>query len=316
MTTEGSGGDGEDDFREAEAEPLLEETADEDDALGVPAEDPVDSDADLEVDPTEELAESFPLEPLVRVVGSDGLPELVLQDDPGHVPPFKRETFVCMADLRSFCLRGHWGEVIATFDPSEVNQAPDGRYRAKTALVLKRTELLLKREIEAMVKAMEDRPLDTPGFIHARASGPPTPLEMLRQICCDSYVVDQRSSFPRHRHVSPDWVEVDPIRPQCRHLGRQLMQAKDIAKGSDADVAAGKALKGQIRLALCTARRTLTGAFMSVRDTEVFGCDLREPREPDGIAALDQFDESKLEQSARREYTKMFAEPEPEKKVV
>lgn len=293
--------DGEDDYRDAEAEAVTEADDDEaEDGLHVPDEDPADSDADREVDPTEELAESFPVEPLVRVLGADGMPETVTGDDPGHVPPLRRETFCCMADTRSFCLRGLWGEVIASFEPHEVERAPGGAYRVKMALALERASFAIKRRLQEHEADMRDHAALYADRTYAAEAAL---ADILR--AADQRVGHGNDIFrlKAQRIATPEFLEVDPIRPQCQYLGRQLMQAKDLPRGTGG-------LKGQIRLAVCTARRTLTGAFMSVRDTEVFGCDLRSPRDPETEALIDEFDEKKLEQSAKREYTKMFLEPQ------
>jgi hypothetical protein len=51
---------------------------------------------------------------------------------------------------------------------------------------------------------------------------------------------------------------------------------------------------------LCTARRDDGGEFLSLRDAQVFACDLREPREATGAHRMDTFDASKIELGRKR----------------
>lgn len=75
----------------------------------------------------------------------------------------------------------------------------------------------------------------------------------------------------------PRDIKVEPIRPQCRHYRRQLVDFPD-----DPDFKAN--------LRLCVARRTDSGEFLSVRDMQVFACELREPRDPVSEAIMDERD--------------------------
>jgi len=82
-------------------------------------------------------------------------------------------------------------------------------------------------------------------------------------------------------------MEVEPIRPQCRHYVRQ---------------------KGSYHLnqkhfkvyRLCSARRTTEGTFMTVSDTGVWACDMRDPYDVVTGAHLEGFDRMKIEQGAQR----------------
>lgn len=60
------------------------------------------------------------------------------------------------------------------------------------------------------------------------------------------------------------WVEVRPVREKCRHYHRQLVDWND-----DTDI--------QFMIRLCTMRKTDTGEFVSLTDTRMHGCDLRDP---------------------------------------
>lgn len=63
----------------------------------------------------------------------DGLPLPIIDEttlDVAQPRPLAVDTLVCMADTRQFVLRGERGEIKRTFEPSEVERAPDGLYYA------------------------------------------------------------------------------------------------------------------------------------------------------------------------------------------
>jgi len=105
-----------------------------------------------------------------------------------------------------------------------------------------------------------------------------------------------------HRMPNGKWVllddgvvreEVFPIRPQCRHYVRQL-----------APFHMNAAHKMQYRL--CAARRTTEGTFMTVRDSGMYACDMREPRDAESVKQLDEFDTLKIKQGKERTLLPMF----------
>jgi hypothetical protein len=88
-------------------------------------------------------------------------------------------------------------------------------------------------------------------------------------------------------------VEVEPIRPQCRHYVRQKTSFALNAQHSQFS-------------RLCSARRTTEGAFMTVRDVAVGACDMREPFDAESSKVLDEFDALKIEQGTSRELLPIF----------
>jgi hypothetical protein len=89
------------------------------------------------------------------------------------------------------------------------------------------------------------------------------------------------------------WIAVYPIRPQCFHYVRQL-----------APFHMNAAHKMQYRL--CSARRTTEGTFMTVRDSGMYACDMREPRDAESAKQLDEFDTLKIKQGKERTLLPMF----------
>ena len=88
-------------------------------------------------------------------------------------------------------------------------------------------------------------------------------------------------------------IQVEPLRPQCRHYVRKQMpmeEAHDCRKV----------------YRLCAARRTTEGTFMSVGETAVWACSMREPRDMVSEKILDDFDAQKVKEGAARTYHSIF----------
>jgi hypothetical protein len=80
---------------------------------------------------------------------------------------------------------------------------------------------------------------------------------------------------------------VEPIRPQCKFLVRQMVDFQDAAEN-------------QFLERLCTARRDSESFFLSVRDQQVHACEFRSPRDERSEVRLDRFDDAKMKQGAER----------------
>jgi len=86
---------------------------------------------------------------------------------------------------------------------------------------------------------------------------------------------------------------VVPIRPQCRHYVRQ--------KGTFHLNAAHKKY-----YRLCAARRTTEGTFMTLSDSGMYACDMREPYDVTSAQLIEDFDQLKIAQGAKREHLPIF----------
>lgn len=88
-----------------------------------------------------------------------------------------------------------------------------------------------------------------------------------------------------------DWgsgrVPVEPIRPQCKFLARQMVDMADVTDHVLVE-------------RLCTARRDEQSFFLSVRDSQIHACELRSPPSPKEAERLDKFDDRKIEQGKER----------------
>jgi hypothetical protein len=86
---------------------------------------------------------------------------------------------------------------------------------------------------------------------------------------------------------APVWLEVEALRPKCQYYARQMTDFQDDPER-------------KFVARLCTARRTDEGEFLSVRDAQIYACELRRPRALDGVEQLDAFDAKKIELGRER----------------
>jgi hypothetical protein len=93
-----------------------------------------------------------------------------------------------------------------------------------------------------------------------------------------------RTPNGKWRVINNDTVrrfEVEPIRPPCKHYARQMIDFQD-----DPDA--------KFVTRLCTARRNSEEGFLSVRDSQVYACELRDPKHGASEEQLNAFDNEKV----------------------
>jgi hypothetical protein len=76
-------------------------------------------------------------------------------------------------------------------------------------------------------------------------------------------------------------VAVEPLRPQCRYFKQQMTDFQDNTEK-------------QFFERMCTARRDDESFFLSLRDSQVHACELREPPDPDSTRRIEEFNETKI----------------------
>lgn len=179
-------------------------------------------------------------------------------------PPFTVENQVCIEDRSAFVIRDEWGDELVRFRPSEVEATSGGRFRVSA------------RQVQAVMPS-------EPSF---RLSSPLGGGKVQRWL--ESH---------GHPGVSNGYVEVEPVRPQCKHLVLQL----EPAPPSQASV-----VKQGWLHRYCAARRSMTGAFMGLSDEAIKACSLREPYDVESGRLLRKFDDTLLEKSRTREFYPMF----------
>lgn len=190
---------------------------------------------------------------------SDGLPMPLVRSKLPLAPTLHQDTLVCMGDTSKFVIRDDWGTVVVELDPSLVERTPSGRYRIQTQELVK-LGLCEKFNVPVTSKMM------------------------------DKVYWDLATEIFRHCHVVADekWVEVTPIREQCKHYARQMTDF-------------GDDLEHKFMERLCTARRDSGGEFLSLRDNRMYACELREPIHIQSTeAALDSFDNEKVKLGLER----------------
>jgi hypothetical protein len=86
--------------------------------------------------------------------------------------------------------------------------------------------------------------------------------------------------------------------PSCKHYARQ--------KGVD------ETIPVYITMRWCThgCMRSLSGAALSLRDTAMIACELREPRDPCTDALLDKDDEKRVKLGGKRVGYRLYKTPE------
>lgn len=189
-------------------------------------------------------------------VGHDGLAGVQLtQGDVPVAPPLTPDTLVCMADTSSFVIRGEWGDVLVSFRPEEVTRAPDGRWFVTVNQVR-------MRFASAVVEGEE----------------PEERAERGKQLYAH---LDPLAADPDALSDGQRRVEVQPKRPQCKHYARQMTDLQD-----NSDVTMVERL--------CTMRRDSSGTQFGLRDSQLFACELRSPRDPNSEVLLEVFDDGKV----------------------
>lgn len=200
-------------------------------------------------------------------MASDGLPTVRAPYNPPYAPPLTTETLCCIADTSKFVVRDQWGEIIAELPPELVERTADGRYRAKI-------ESVYRDAAEKIVRQVEDLPL-LPRIKRSLALWVSYSMRLLR------------TQSLRERPLGARHMEVEPVRPQCRHYARQ---ATDFQDESD----------HMFMARVCTARRDDGGEFLSLRDTQMFACELRSPFDATSAQRLESFDAAKIELGKQR----------------
>jgi len=240
-----------------------------------------DPETEDEFSPFEEVFDDFLAEPIVRVIADDGMPAAISTGKyHNDIPPLSTKTLICMGDFSKFALRAIFGDAMAEFSPEEVQRSPEGRWRVPRAVARERLALELKRTREAIKK-------------HPTSSQQAQLADLDDDELMNVVLMQSAQGRNMTYAVSREWIEVEPIRPPCRHYVRQITQ---FDYNPEADVT----------LRLCAARRTTEGAFMSVRDRKMTACDMREPRHMESETVLDDFDNRKIREGASRTYHSMF----------
>lgn len=230
-----------------------------------------EAEGDEDWSPFDEIQDDFNPGPVTKVTAVDGLPTYAPPQASTDIPALSPETLTCMGDFSKFVLRGIFGDIVAEFDPADVECSPSGRWRVSKQSVLAK----LQMEMQRVRQYADDHGLDAPDDD-------------------EQLLVQLLASAHSEIAVNNAWVEVFPVRRPCKHYARQLTQFELNAEA-------------KVMLRVCAARRTTEGAFMSLRDRAMWACELREPPAESSVL-LDDFDAAKMREGARRECVPIFSQ--------
>jgi hypothetical protein len=235
----------------------------------------------------DELHEQMRVEP-IRVIEdpTDGLP-LPVTGPTQFAPPFTHETMVCIEDTRQYveifaqemALLGWFLYEVegADAEPSLTSQGADlSRIASRSvfkARSLSRSSRIVLVSVGSMFGLMghpQERRRFDPKDVFERWGG--------------YWVESDKQPVDDPRRV---WIPVRPIRERCRYYKRMCL-AND-------DQPDPEAFLHYIRFRNCMMRRSVGGAFLSLRDEAVYACDYRDPPDEASVRKhLDEPDERKL----------------------
>jgi len=219
---------------------------------------------------TDALYEPFKNEPTpIGVDPADGLPRPIVSQawEDAQAPELDPHRFVCMADCSAFVIRDEWGDPIVRLDPSEVERAPDGRWRIKSETLAPK----LQERIEAArTRRRQRRRSGATGPRREFPGGPQLSEPSDSELC--ELIVGGHDGY----------CLVEPLRPQCHHYARQLVPFPEEKTRT-------------LALRLCTARRTDEGEFLDVGNAQILACELRSPVYGNEVAQIDAFDARTIE---------------------
>ena len=224
---------------------------------------------DSDVSFREEIFESFQPVTVVLVESSvDGMPVPVDSHDLAVAHPFTRETMVCVEDDTAF---------IEIFD----EEAPSHGWEGLTGSRFK----AIACDGGSVVASILNRYNQANGAERERRVYEPERVERLFGV----YVVREDDGY----------VAVRMRRERCQFFLRQVMANDDVPNPKEPG--------HLIRFSNCTARRSVGGAFMTLRDEAMYACDYRSPVDPATAEKyMDSFDRMRLNGKRHLELVKPF----------
>jgi len=163
---------------------------------------------------------------------------------------------------------------------------------------------------------MVDELVPEPEFDDDEAEGHPRPSDSVFDAfptVQPNIIMDPSDGMPRE--ADPPWTFEDaqapPLTPEtmvcirqsdglgpCKHYRRQLALDPEM----DRPII--------LRWCTCPALRGTNGAALSLRDSAMPHCELRDPPDPRSTELLDKLDDEKIRLGQNREYFRMFKTPE------
>jgi len=238
--------------------------------------DEIDDEERVEATLRDEVAEQFPVEPIALVMSEeDGMP--VPADESVQLalaPSFTRENVICVEDDRSYVelfaeelTQRGWSEL---GDEEDVDDDDVGQWETPTGWVIEQMRHRDRYDAEGLERTR--RKFDR---------------DMVRQRWGQTMV-----------QVTGGWLPVKPVRERCKYYKRQVFLNEDVSPG---EFGAMQILRN------CTMRRSLGGAFLSLRDEAVVACDYRDPPCLESVKKiLDDKDQYRLDNADKVEQVPLF----------
>jgi hypothetical protein len=231
--------------------------------------------------PDEELVDEFPVEPIpVMIDPKDGLPKPV-DVQRAFAPPFTRTHIVCLEDKRSY--------VEIFYDETHEDNWVDRGSEGKDADTEYYSLPALFGDDWVTDRFSMRGSCDGNGQRRKRDEFKPDEvIEMWGVVCAK---VAQDTFRP-----------VRPIRPKCAHYKRQCFNNDEQPDPAEPG--------HRINFTHCIERRSIGGAFMSLRDQAIYACDHRDPPDEASRALhLDAFDEKRLREQGHKTKIPLFGMP-------
>jgi len=174
-------------------------------------------------------------------------------------PPLTIESMVCLGDESAFVVRDRKGTVIVSFTREQVEFWPSAAAGGEGGWVV--PWKAVSPEQRSLMEALKD---------------------------------EWRLCYPA---VVPGtcWFQVEPLRPQCHHYKRTLIDFDGLVDGG------GQATQVE---RVCTAQRGESGEYVSLNNTRVYACEHRTPRDFVSEERLRSFDKKVL--GAAQQVTEEF----------
>lgn len=267
-----------------EQDPTAEPTPQECDATAAQCEvdqEDLNDDELLEATAHEEVQDAFPNTPIKMATSpDDGMP-IPAEDDTDYelIPPFTREHCVCIEDDRKYVER-FTGDLYAWNWLRRAGGPYDADYGFSYSVEMPMPDVTRAPKI----------------FARTRFDAAGKPRE---RRCYDPSEVVERWGRTFVEPESGVLIPVRPIRERCRYYKRQIFAEK---RHLTVDHKGDKWLARN-----CMMRRSIGGAFLSVRDEAVYACDYRDPPDDETVRKhLDEPDRERLESRAHLKMVPAF----------
>ena len=216
---------------------------------------PGDGAEDSEFQGSDEVHESFPIEPIRAFIDVDGLPNFAMPTpEQTEAIPFAYETVICVEDDRAY---------VEVFEEEVV--ARGWQHRRDGLGVPPGTDHLI--EVELRSRFARD------GVEHERRSYKPEDVHRL----WDTDLIKMGES---------SWLPVRMRRERCKFYKRQVFSNDEVPNPEE--------FGHKIVFRNCSARRSNGGAFLSLRDEGIYSCDYRLPFDAPSVGVQDKIDAKKL----------------------